>query len=274
MTQSMTISEPTQREFDSANPGESKFAHIFADAPESAPAPAPEPDRNAPPTWGLPRINASMDWADSTAHLGVVPKEGHLKLTLTAETVASGTHVLADRRRSLTETTYAESHARVLSSEEYTRAAGIVPLHAAAERRLRAALAKLDTLAARKAKLVASPKPDLGKKLVELEAEAVALTKEVAEHRAELQALAAPASDARAALLQAARQHCRDVKNASREAGTKRLAQVVAAFFASHPDELTEIATASSVRSADGPADAVALVKMLEADLVAAPEGE
>ena len=267
MSQMMTVSEPTQAEHAQS---EADFMRQFS-AP--APGPTPAPDRNAAPTWGLPRINPALGgWADSTAHLGIAPRDGTLKLTLTAETAASGTHVLVARRQAVAEANYAESHARVLSSDEYTRASGILPLAAAAERRLAAANVKLDALASRKARLVARPTPTLGKALVELDAESLALTREVAEHRAEVEALAGAAGDARQNLLQAARQHCRDVRNDGHEAGTQRLAQLLGAFFASHSDELTQIAVASSVRSPERPADAVALVKMLEDDLVAAPE--
>ena len=237
---------------------------IPEDAPQSAP-------RDGPPVWRLPRSGAAIAgrWLPENARVAIAPREGHLKLTLLAETVAPATHIIADRRRSLTEEIYADSHSRILCCPEYERAAGILPQHAQAERDSKAATAKLDAIRQRRERLVAAPKAGLGKELVALEAESAAASAVVAEHRAEVDALAPAAQSARAALLKAAAVHCRAACDDSHDGGQERLSRLVAEFFAANSDALTEIAVASAVRAAHGPADHDALARLLEADLVA-----
>ena len=289
----MTISEPTTAESARAEASAAhggKFASVFArpsaqfaEAGEAqveadftrhldAPDRPPEPDRDAPPVWGLPRINPSAGgWLDSTAKAGVVPKEGFLKLSLVAETVGCGSHLVESAIRDLEVESHTAAHAGVLASEEYKIAAGTLPPLARAERGLKAATAKLEALAGRKAKLTAKPPADLGKQLVAIEAERVALTGEAAEYTAERDALAPAARSASAALARVAERECRAAHFAMKDARLKSLAEKTAAFFAEHSERLTELAVLSAVRSPREPSSAAALVRMLEADLVAAP---
>ena len=264
MSQTMTISEPTHAL------GEAEFMQQF-----DAPTPPRELDRDAPPTWRLPRLAPEhKGWHPSIVKSNVAPREGFLTLELKAETAASARHLLDAENRAVELDAHTEAHGQVMGCPEYASAAGILPLLAGAERKLKAANDRLAALNAKKAKSVAKPTPTLGKALVEIEAERESLTREIAEHRAEVDALSPAARSARAALVEVAKGLCRTAQHAQHDSRVRLLRDKIAAFVAANSEALTEIAMLNGVRLPVRPPDAEAMVKMFERDWLAPTDGE
>jgi hypothetical protein len=280
MTQHSTISEPTVREAQfAANfipPTFEQFERqLEADAPpprQRDEAPASQGDEGF---WRLPRTGSGVAHAHhpQAATVAVQARENYLKLGLMCETVRAGTHLIAARRELIAEGDHTRTHSLLLDSPEHARAAIVLPQHAAAERELKAATARLGDVQHKRAKLVATPpKAGLGKQLVEIDAQVAAASAEVEAHGAEVAALTPAVADARAALVKAAATHCKAVKDSSYAARIERLAGLLSAFYAAHGEELTEIALVAATKSADAKIDPAALVRTLERDLVADPD--
>jgi hypothetical protein len=278
----MTISEPTALEHERAGAYTPPTLEQFA-AELEASAPPPRPRDDAPSAdgeecvWRLPRTGSGVAHSHhpQAATVAVQPKEDYLKLGLMCETAQAGTRLIAARRELLAEGDHTRTHSLLLDSPEHARAAIVLPQHAAAERKLKSATARLEAVQQKRAKLVATPpKAALGKQLVELDAQVAAASAEVEAHGAEVKALTPAVADARAALLKAAATHCQAVKNASYDARLGRLSGLLSAFFAAHGEELTEIAVVAATRSADAKIDAASLVRTLERDMIADPDSD
>ena len=249
MAETMSIDEPTRLEASHRQPTLEQFSReMEADAPTPPPRDA-APD--GPPAWRVPRRNPHTSFGgEDVIRTGIAAKDGFLKLHVVAETELSGSALVAARQREAEESIHTDAHTRLVGSDEYARAAGIVPEHAQAERRLKAAAAKLDALTGKRAKLVAEPKSGLGKALVAVDAEIAAARVETAGHQAERDALAPAARDALAALHKAAETTCTACKYEFQAANLKRLESLLSAFYAAHGLELSEIALTSAVRTA------------------------
>jgi hypothetical protein len=262
-----TISEPTTAEHlraaDFTPPTLEQFAaQLEADAPpprEDAPAPHEEA-----PAWRLPRTGSGVAHGlhPHAATVSVEPRENFVKLSLLLETSKPSTRLISARREILAEGDYAEAHARLLDSPEHAKAVIVLPQHARAGRNLKAAKARLVAVQEKRAKLERQPpKAGLGAALVELDKEAAAASAEAEGHAAEVKALDSSAEAARAELVKAAAAHCRQVKDASYDARLERLRGLLAAFYAAHGEELTEIAVVAATRSVDEKVDAAALAR-------------
>jgi hypothetical protein len=263
-----TISEPTTAE--RLRAADFTPPALEADAPpprEDAPAP-----HGGPLSWRLPRMGSLHKWLETTAAAGMQPREGHLKLSLVAETSGSGSHVIAEHRRLLGERVHAVAHGRTCDSEAFRAASVILPQFATAQRHLADATAKLEAAQKKRDRLLSDPaKSGLGKGLVAADADAAACRTSVEECRLEVEALTAPANAARAALTREAAAQCLRAKNECHDVAMEDLSRLVADFFERHSEELTAIHLASCVRSPDRPPDAAALVRTLERDLTADP---
>ena len=265
-----TVDEPTTDEAANA----SKFAHVFDtpdDAPGTALAPAPAPahhDRHG--KWRLPRLSTQMypdGWSNWILHVGIDRASGRLTLEVRAETELSGTRLVAEWRSTLMDRLHFDATNALLDTPEYKSAADVLPRHADAERRLRAARSKLDGIAAKKAKRTASPKPGLGKALLEIGADEAAIEAEVRECGAEVGALAPLAASARFALEAAAVETCKRAKRDFGDTRTALLKEKTAAFLEAHSEELTELALLSAGTAPERPPNASAIVATMVADL-------
>lgn len=267
----MTISEPTRAEHDSAAFRAPTLEQFAAQLEADAPAAPPRDDTpRGPAAWRVPRRNPQTAFGgEPDLKSGIAPRDGYLKLHLVAETEHSGSALVAARQRDAEESVHTAAHTKLIASDEYARAARIVPEHAAAERRLKAATAKLDTLTGKRAKMIADPRAGVGRTLAAVDSELAAARTEESDHRAERDALAPAARDALAALHKAAETTCTACKYDFQAANLKRLERLLSKFYAAHGPELSEIALTSAVRNAGRPADAKALFGLLEAGLTA-----
>ena len=281
MTQTSIVAEPTRAEHERAAgytpPSLEQFvAQMEADSPTPRPPDAAPAPNGEEAVWRLPRTGSGVagNLHPHAVETGVAIREDYLSVRLMAETIRPARHLVGARAAELAAQSATDAHARLLGSDEYRRAAAILPEHAAASRALAAASAKLAAIELKRASAVANPAKGIGKSLVELDAQAAAARAEVDAHKAEADALAPAAASARQALANAAATHATAARNASYDARMAKLVGALGALYARSGDELLEVALCGAMKSVDPRIDAAGLARAVERDLAAAPDAE